>query len=427
MAHPSPAEGTPDTSSQRCVYFAQAEIVYHKWFEIARIFCAENLILAKMIASGYNSSQRYRFEKGAVSVEKERRGLGYDVLSRCRGELMGLAMLWVLLFHAFYMEPQAKWLKDLKDQGYLGVDVFILLSAMGLAMSLSRRKQSYGAYLKRRLVRVLPLYWLVVGAYGLILRLAGLTSLRTVAWSLSTLFYWLNKPSIFNWYIPGLLAFYLLAPPATALLKRCGRWKGPLVVALGFACYPLFHFLQMRGVTHLNDVLLRIPIFLLGLLVGLFIVQGRRMTWWELCFWAALPSLVPVFRGMIHYYYLPGNLAFALECVTLCLVIGWLLALLPQGGPRWLLRLLGECSLEIYLLNVVLVLEYPRLSAFIPLGVNHRVYYAVTVAANILLGITLHYLLKKPMVWLTEKVTGSGSLSRPPKGEGYSAEDPSGR
>lgn len=359
-------------------------------------------------------------------MEKGRRGLGYDVLSRCRGELMGLAMLWVLLFHAFYWELQTKWLKDFKDLGYLGVDVFILLSAMGLAMSLSRRRQSYGAYLKRRLVRVLPLYWLVVGLYGLALRLAGLTSLKTVAWSLSTLFYWFQKPSIFNWYIPGLLAFYLLAPPVTALLKRCGRWKVPLVAALGASCYPLFHFLQMRGVTHLNDVILRIPIFLLGLLVGLLIVQGRRLGWWELGLWAALPALVPVLREMIHYYYLPDNLAFALECVTLCLVIGWLLDLLPRGGLRWLLRLLGECSLEIYLLNVVLVLEYPRLSLVIPLGTDHRTYYAVTIIANILLGVALHYLLKRPMAWLTARVTGSASPSRPPEGGGYSAEDPSG-
>lgn len=360
-----------------------------------------------------------------MGQERKRTVLGYDVLSRCRSELMGLAMVWVLLFHAFYMTPQTKWLRDLKDLGYLGVDVFILLSAMGLAVSLSRRKQRYGDYLKRRLVRVLPLYWLVVGLYGLALRLAGQVSLRTVVWSLSTLFYWFQKPSIFNWYIPGLLAFYLLAPPAVALLKRC-RYKLPVVAALSLLCYPFFHFLQMRGVTHLNDVILRIPVFLLGLLLGLFIAQGRQLAWWSLCLWAALPFMVPLLKGMIHYYYLPANLSFALGCVILCLGLGWLLSLLPEKGPRRLLRLLGECSLEIYLLNVVLVLEYPRLSAFIPLGTDHHIYYAITTAADLLLGVALHYALKGPMGWLTAKVTGSASPSRPPKEEGYSAEDRSG-
>lgn len=361
-------------------------------------------------------------------MEQGKRGLtlGYDVLSRCRSELMGLAMLWVLLFHAFYMTPQTKWLRDLKDLGYLGVDVFILLSAMGLAASLSRKEQRYWDYLKRRLVRVLPLYWLVVGLYGLALRLAGEASLGRVVWSLSTLFYWLQKPSIFNWYIPGLLAFYLLAPPAVALLTRC-RYKLPVVAALGLLCYPFFHFLQLRGVTHLNDVLLRIPIFLLGLLLGLYIAQGRRLTWRSLCFWAALPFLVPLLKGMIHRYYLPANLSFALGGVILCLGLGWLLGLLPEGGLRWLLRLLGESSLEIYLLNVVLVLEYPRLSTFIPLGTDHHIYYAVTTVADLLLGVALHYALKGPMARLTAMVTGSASPSRPPKGEGYSAEDRSGR
>lgn len=360
-------------------------------------------------------------------MEKGRRALDYAVLSRCRSELMGLAMLWVLLFHAFSMQPRAMWLRAIKGAGFLGVDIFIFLSAMGLAMSLSRKQQSYGTYLKRRLVRVLPLYWLVVGVYGLALRLAGLTSLKTVVWSLSTLFYWFHKPNIFNWYIPGLLAFYLLAPPATALLRRCGRWKVAVTVALGFGCYPLLHFLNARGVTHIDDVLFRIPVFLLGLLMGLFIAQGRRLTGWELCAWVALSCLTPAFRGMIHRYYLPTCMAFALKCVPACLALGWLLELLPKGGLRRLLRLIGMCSLEIYLLNVVMVLEYPRLSAFVPLGVNHSIYYAITICANILLGMALHYVAQKPMAWLTAKVTGSGSPSRPPEGGGYSAEDPSGR
>lgn len=351
----------------------------------------------------------------------------YGLLSRCRGELMGLAMLSVLLYHAFFWVPQTGWVRYPKELGYLGVDVFIFLSAMSLAMSLSRKKQSYGAYLKRRFVRVMPTYWLVVGVYGLALRLAGKASLWTVAWNLSTLFYWFQKPNIFNWYIPGLLAFYLAAPPVTALLRRCGRWKGPVAVALGVSIYPLFHFLQMRGVVHLDDVILRIPIFLLGTLLGLFIAQGRQLRWPELCFWAALPFLIPCLRGMIHYYYLPTSMAFALGCVILCLLVSWLLERLPRWGLRWLLELLGTCSLEIYLLNVIFVREYGVLSTFVPLGVNHRLYYLITIPANILLGVGLHYALKEPLAWLGSKVTNSASPSHPPEGEGYSAEDRSGR
>lgn len=350
----------------------------------------------------------------------ENRPLGYDVFSRYRGALMGFAMAWVLLFHTFHLIIETPWLKDLQSLGFFGVDIFIFLSAMGLSLSWTRKKQSYGAYLKRRLVRVLPLYWLVTGLYGLCLRLAGQTSIKTILWTMSTLFYWLNRSSYFNWYIPGLLFFYLLAPACAALLARVKR-PGWLVAAGSVLVFPLFHLAEFHGLGHLVDVIGRVPVFLMGALVGVYIARGRELTPRRLWLWAALPFLVPVLRPLTAPYYLPSTLAFAFGCVALCLVLSGLAAVLPAWAERGL-ELLGGCSLEIYLLNVVFVLEYDRLSALIP-----QFYYSITICANLLLGVALHYALKKPMAWLTAKVTGSASPSRPPEGGGYSAGGRSGR
>lgn len=355
--------------------------------------------------------------------------LGYDVFSRYRGALMGFAMVWVLFFHTFYLTLETPWLKDLQELGFLGVDIFIFLSAMGLSLSWSRKKQSYGAYLKRRLVRVLPLYWLVTGLYGLFLRLTGQVSIKTVLWTMSTMFYWFDKPSYFNWYIPGLLFFYLLAPACTALLTRV-KYKGWLVAWLSVLAFPLFHFAEFHGLERLVDVIGRIPIFLIGTLAGIYIAQGRKLTPKRLWLWAALPFLVPVIKPLIVPYYLPSAMAFAFGCVAVCLLLSGLVAVLPKG-ENWGLDLglgqLGQCSLEIYLLNVVFVREYGRLSALVFTGENPYTYYAVTIAANIILGKALHYALKRPLAWLTAKVTGSASPSRPPKEGEYSAEDRSGR
>lgn len=358
-------------------------------------------------------------------METQNQGLGYDVLSRYRSELMGFAMLWVLLYHAFYLELETPWLRGLRDFGFFGVDIFLFLSALGLSFSLSRRKQRYGAYLRRRLARVLPAYWLVTGLYGLALRLAGEASLRSVAWTMSTLFYWFQKPNYFNWYIPGLLAFYLLEPALTALLARCRR-RELLTAGLCLLAFPLYHLTQLHGLAHIGDVVQRLPVFFLGTLVGLDIAQGRALTPKRLWVWAALPFLAPAAKSLAPPYYLPPCFSFAFGCVALCLLLAGAAAVLPKRLARGLRRL-GECSLEIYLLNVVFVREYGRLSAFLSLGNNHYIYYAVTVAANILLGIGLHYILKAPMSWLAAKVTGSGSPSRPPKEGGCSAGDRSGR
>ena len=359
-------------------------------------------------------------------MEDKKRGLGpdYGLLSRCRGELMGLAMLWIMAYHAFFWSPAWPWFRDFKDQGFCGVDVFLLLSALGVSLSLTRRQESYGSYLKRRLVRVLPLYFLVSGLYALALRLAGRIDLKTAAWTVSTLFYWLNKPHCFNWYIPALVGFYLIAPPAVRLLRRV-RWPGAVVAAAWVGCFILYHIREAAGPSELNGgTVMRLPVFFLGLLLGVFLARGERLTVWQGALWLALPCLIPVARRALRPYYLPTGFAFCLVCVPLCLAVAWLLERLPTAGLRWLLRKIGESSLEIYLLNVVFVREYGLLA---PLFSTPEVQYAVTVPANILLGMVLHYLLKKPMAWLTAKVTGSASPSRPPKGEGYSAEDRSGR
>ena len=75
--------------------------------------------------------------------------MSYNVLSKYRTELMGAAILWVMLFHAFDLDLGFYLLNWGRAAGFGGVDVFILLSSMGLTMSLSRREQDYSAFMAR--------------------------------------------------------------------------------------------------------------------------------------------------------------------------------------------------------------------------------------------------------------------------------------
>lgn len=81
----------------------------------------------------------------------EKSSSGYQLLSRYRGELMGLAMLAVMLFHAYQLPLTALPLRALRQMGFAGVDVFLLLSGMGIACSLYRREgEPVGRYYLRR-------------------------------------------------------------------------------------------------------------------------------------------------------------------------------------------------------------------------------------------------------------------------------------
>ena len=116
-----------------------------------------------------------------MRVEKTENQTAYGLLSRYRSALMGVATLWVMLFHAYPFEFGVLPLDAFKAVGFCGVDLFILLSGMGLSVSLQRRagQERLGAYYRRRLSRILPAYWLVVGVYSLWLRIQGRISLST--------------------------------------------------------------------------------------------------------------------------------------------------------------------------------------------------------------------------------------------------------
>ena len=76
-------------------------------------------------------------------------------LSASRNELKGIAILWVVLFHAQLGLSGLGY--QIQRIGYGGVDLFFFLSGFGLYHSLERSSDLRG-YLKRRCERLLPSY-----------------------------------------------------------------------------------------------------------------------------------------------------------------------------------------------------------------------------------------------------------------------------
>src|SRR5580693_5248857 len=73
-------------------------------------------------------------------------------------ELRGLAILLVILYHAGGVLVWQNFF-----HGDVGVDIFVILSGVGIA--LSTRIETAGAFLRRRLFRVFPAYWIVLTAF----------------------------------------------------------------------------------------------------------------------------------------------------------------------------------------------------------------------------------------------------------------------
>ena len=324
----------------------------------------------------------------------------YRMLSKYRSELMGAAMLWVMLFHASDLDLGHPLLNSIRAAGFGGVDIFILLSSMGLAMSLARREQDYSAFMARRAARILPAYYLVMLPYTLFLILAQGKHWSALLWNSTLLYYWMRSSGAFNWYVAGAMTFYAVTPFCFRRLRRSAHREvlTALAVLGGLAvCQVLTH----EGYWYATDFFYRVPVFFLGLLIGFYVLEDRRLTGRSLAFWAAVLAAGLCYGGVsltapwidwpIHF---PLCHLFLFTTVPMCLVLSFCLERLPLGWLRRFLSLVGRNSLEIYLLNVSLFSQTELLRKLVCFGPSNRLYFLVMFAANIALGCLLHALVK---------------------------------
>ena len=315
----------------------------------------------------------------------------YSLLSKFRSELMGIAMIAVMLFHATDLGTDLNGLDQLRSLGFGGVDIFILLSGVGLAMSLSKREQTDAEFLSRRAWRVLPAYYAVMLPYTLFLYLAGRAQLSTFLWNSILLNYWVGCMGGFNWYVGGIMLLYLVTPPVFRFL-RSHRRRAPILLAVTAAAFFVTQVLMRDTWWNHLDVFFRIPVYVAGLVIGLWIVEERKFTAADGAALAVmlLAGVVYALNRMSMGDYAPGAYIFTLITVPVCLGLAWLMDKLPLRPLYAALRFLGENSLEIYLLNVSLFSETALLRRFFDPGPGHYVYYAAAFALNILLGWALH-------------------------------------
>lgn len=139
------------------------------------------------------------------------RALSLSNVKRHRAFLMGVAALLVVCCH-FNNHIAGGAVGRLLAEGYIGVDIFIFCSAIGLVQSYSRRPAALAFY-RKRVVRILPTFLAVTLAVLVFAAILGTKDLHLRDWAmtLSTLGYWTGD-AFFEWYTPAILALYALFP-----------------------------------------------------------------------------------------------------------------------------------------------------------------------------------------------------------------------
>jgi peptidoglycan/LPS O-acetylase OafA/YrhL len=264
-------------------------------------------------------------------------------------ELKGVAILLVVLYHAGGVLVWNNYL-----HGDLGVDMFVILSGLGLAMS-----AHYGGarqFLTRRIWRIMPTYWVALTIYAW----AGTHFLQHHYSTTDLLLHYLGIHGWFGdshavsisdpfWFITLILTLYVLYCPLRRLLDRPSQLLlVGSVISVGVA-FGTFFWNQPAVFGFLG---LRIPGFFVGLLIGQLLKSGRLV----------LPVGVSLATALFVFVYVPytRGIVFHPTIAGLSVMGFYAFALRPvvAAGARRVLKFLGDHSLEIFLLHQPLIRDY---------------------------------------------------------------------
>lgn len=149
-----------------------------------------------------------------------------------RTELFGIAALLVILVHAksFNWETYPLFLYKICEQGSIGVDIFLLLSGIGLYYSM-QKCGTVRAFYKHRMARIIPSYLMITGVlYGIICLIENM-SLTDFFLQISTLHFWIRGENG-TWYVSLIILLYLLYPSIYKILTG-QKWKRNISLLFG--------------------------------------------------------------------------------------------------------------------------------------------------------------------------------------------------
>jgi len=165
------------------------------------------------------------------------------------------------------------WPVSLAIFGHVGIVPFFIISGLGLTYSQRVRERSALAFYRRRFVRIMPLYWIVL----------ALTVATIALWQEEPTLDWasilVHIPALHSlssayaqdmngplWFVGVIVQLYLLFPLCYALMKRM-RFAAFFVLALLLKTGSAYLMLTLDGLA--NPPTFYLPEFFIGMYIGM--------------------------------------------------------------------------------------------------------------------------------------------------------------
>lgn len=335
--------------------------------------------------------------------------MNLNLLSKYRGELFGVAIISILVFH--YCDGYFNALADnlfVADRGgflhrfvsfynkvicSIGVEVFLILSGIGLYYSASSNYNAKSFY-RKRLLRIMPAYIIVGGAFWIAKDLVvNHLGLREFILDFSFISFF-TQGSITIWFIGLILFLYLIYPAIYKYIFSSetarGRFMAFLSLLIFFLGVPVFIYLLYPNLySNIQIAITRIPIFIFGCYIGKSTKEGEYIRPRTIAFVIVLIMANRLLfmhlyngakSGIIYRY---EDLVYSIAVLlTLTLVIH---ALRNIRRLMIFLKTVGNYSLELYVSHITLrnLMGDLELRPYLPVNYLIMVCLAVTLSIGV--------------------------------------------
>ena len=335
--------------------------------------------------------------------------MDYSIISKNRGKIMSLSIISIIIFHYFedvniYKNASILLLKCSRIFSYfigsIGVDIFLIVSALGLYYSFTKNNNIKDFYVKR-IKRVFIPYLIIGGVYWIIFDFV------INKYTISKFFldyFWITfiieKNTTF-WYIFAIIILYISFPFLYKFLKKGNIYlKTLLLVFLNIVINLLLHLFCRNLYNNIEIFLTRIPNFIYGIYLASKVYNNDKITkkniYISLIFIIAVViiKIATIIISTKIFYLISRylNLIFAINSVLLMSII------LEKINVKFInipLEKISKYTLELYIFHVAYREIFNYYNLYTSLFKYEIIMLILAISSSIMFNKTYTYLIKK--------------------------------
>ena len=282
----------------------------------------------------------------------------YKTFFRYRSIWMFFAIFVVVLYHQ-EADSANSFIRFFLYYGYFGVDIFLFAS--GLGCYFSYKKNGYAQFIRRRAMRILPVYLPFILVWCAVKLMRNEISALSAVANLFSLQLLIDRNESFNWYINAMWILYFLTPVFCAVADRIKKKSTALLLTIVLILVTL-PILTMNIGTDTHLLIARFPVFFLGICFSKLSTESEKLPWHTIAaFFACIPIGVflliycsincPLYLKEYGVYWYP----FVFVAPAVCMLISLICSAIEKiSAGKYLVKLfdrLGSYSFEIYLIH----------------------------------------------------------------------------